>query len=142
MKRIVRRVVLPLGAAVALGTSGFAFMAANSVPASHAGEGNAAISGYAVSGIHYDLMDHGILSTDMYIKDVQFTLDQPPVNVKNVYAVIQDGTYNNRNWHKYGSCSVSGSTESTTTFTCGISPGQYSSASLENSTHLTVVASQ
>jgi hypothetical protein len=45
--------VLPLVAAVAVGTSGFAFMAQNTLGASYAGIGTETVTGYNVSNISY-----------------------------------------------------------------------------------------
>ncbi len=47
------RLLLVGGGAAVLATAGFAYMAANTVPVSSLGEGSAAVTGYAVSGIHY-----------------------------------------------------------------------------------------
>jgi hypothetical protein len=52
MNRTVRRLVIP-GVGVVLATSGFAFMASNTVAQSSAGQGQATVSGYTVSGINY-----------------------------------------------------------------------------------------
>ena len=53
----------------------YAFAAANTVPASKAGDGSGAISGYVVSAIHYNL--NAITPTN--IDSVTFTLDSAPV---------------------------------------------------------------
>jgi len=53
----------------------YAFAAANTVPASKAGDGNGAISGYTVSAIHYILNS----STPSTIDSVTFTLNTAPV---------------------------------------------------------------
>jgi hypothetical protein len=53
----------------------YAFAAANTVPASKAGDGSGVISGYAVSAIHYNLN----ATTPTNIDSVTFTLDTAPV---------------------------------------------------------------
>jgi hypothetical protein len=53
MNRTFKRLALPVGAAAALSTAGFAFMASNTVAASSAGEGQADVTGYTVSGVNY-----------------------------------------------------------------------------------------
>jgi len=52
----------------------YAFAAANSVPASKAGDGSGAISGYTVSAIHYTLNGTNPATID----SVSFTLDSAP----------------------------------------------------------------
>ena len=49
------RFLAAVAAAVILGTIGFGFAAANTVPASSAGDGSGAISGYTVSVVAYGL---------------------------------------------------------------------------------------
>ncbi len=53
MNRIVKRMAVPVGAAIILGSSGFAFMASNGVEGSSLGEGQGGISGFQVSDISY-----------------------------------------------------------------------------------------
>jgi hypothetical protein len=53
----------------------YAFAAANTVPASKAGDGSGAISGYTVSAIHYNLNTTNPATVDT----VTFTLDTAPV---------------------------------------------------------------
>jgi hypothetical protein len=60
-----------------LGTTGFAFASSNMVIAAKDGDGSGAISGYAVSNIHY------VLSADpSRIELVSFSLDAPATTVK------------------------------------------------------------
>lgn len=65
----VVRFLLPIGGAVLLGGSAYAFMATNSVPISGAGQGANTISGYTVTNIHYTLGPQG-----QHIKTVGFSL--------------------------------------------------------------------
>src|SRR5690242_15269988 len=53
VNRIIKRMAVPVGAAIILGSSGFAFMASNTVAQSFVGEGQGDIAGYAVSGTSY-----------------------------------------------------------------------------------------
>jgi hypothetical protein len=54
IKRSIKVFIIAI-AAFAFASVGTAFAAANTVDASKAGDGNAAISGYDVSSIHYNL---------------------------------------------------------------------------------------
>jgi hypothetical protein len=53
MNAKIKRLAIPAGVAAVIGTTGFAFMANNAVDASSAGQGQATVSGYTVSGITY-----------------------------------------------------------------------------------------
>jgi TRAP-type C4-dicarboxylate transport system substrate-binding protein len=74
-------VVLVLAAAT------YAFAAANTVPASKAGDGNGVISGYTVSAIHYAL--NGTNPTT--IDTVTFTLDVAPVTGGTIKIKLVSG---------------------------------------------------
>src|SRR5690348_10015694 len=94
MNRIVKRMAVPVGAAIILGSSGFAFMATNTVPESFAGQGQNTISSYVVSNISYDLTTdlghNGDVATSS-IQWVDFTLNQ---KAKTVQAKINGTNYN------------------------------------------------
>ena len=61
--------------AAAVGVAGFAFTASNTVPATKAGDGSGAITGFVVSSVHYTLN-----GTDPDLADaVSFTLDSAPI---------------------------------------------------------------
>lgn len=87
MNRTIKRLALPLGAAAILGTSGFAYMASNTVVGSWAGEGQSTISGYDVSGItlqqasgdltyvNFDVQPKGTVSSDSDPANAQITFD-------------------------------------------------------------------
>jgi hypothetical protein len=138
MNRKMKRLVLPIGAAAIIGTSGFAFMANNTVPETHAGQGHGKISGYTIkaSQVHYSL-ENNIGSgspNNEYIKSVSFTLDHDALT-KNVSALI----YNSGNdYSKYGNCSSNG-VSGTPTFTCAHSGNE---VSLHGSSKLLVNAAQ
>lgn len=54
MKRYIKRLALPLGAAVVLGTAGFAYMASNTVATAGLGEGYSPVAGYTVTNIGFN----------------------------------------------------------------------------------------
>lgn len=64
----------------------YAFTASNTVPGSQAGSGNGAISGYAVSNIHYTI-DSG---DNTKMSGASFDLDNPANDVK--ITVVNGGT--------------------------------------------------
>jgi hypothetical protein len=125
MRSIVRRVALPIGAAVVLGSSGFAFMAVNGVPGTHAGSGEADISGYNVSNVHYAYVDNDANPEGSYIKSVTFTLDHA---ASQVSAHIKAGP-GAQPWIPYDTCAnTSGST-----WTCTASTGMNADLAYHNS---------
>ncbi|MEP6870988.1 MAG: hypothetical protein ABI939_03965 [Anaerolineaceae bacterium] len=63
-----------LGLLAIVGVATFGFAAANTVPASQAGDGSGAISGYTASAIKYNLNT----TNPGNIDSVQFTLDSAP----------------------------------------------------------------
>jgi hypothetical protein len=73
IKRSIKVFIIAI-AAFAFASVGTAFAAANTVDTSKAGDGNAAISGYDVFNIHYNLA-----SPPTTITSVTFTLDSAPV---------------------------------------------------------------
>lgn len=90
MNRTMKRVGVPIAGAVLLGTSGFAFMAANTVPVTSAGNGGNGITGYTVSDVHYDLVDDAFapfVAEQESIQHIYFTLDKPASEVR---AYIND----------------------------------------------------
>jgi hypothetical protein len=152
MNRIMKRMALPVGAAIVLGSSGFAFMAQATVPETFAGQGQNVIDAANVSNVHYAVHDHGVNYIDNDISSVTFTLDKAPVNGQTVYAVIQDGNTNNHNYpgttsnsgnyHKYANCVLDSGGSTGATYTCSIGPNQYSSAKLVSMNELYVIAAQ
>ncbi len=65
-----RRLVLVIAAAAALAFAAYAFTATNTVPATQAGDGSGAITGYTVSAIAYQLE----AGAPANIESVSFTL--------------------------------------------------------------------
>lgn len=98
MNRIIKRLAVPLSAAAVLGTAGFAYMASNTVPETHAGAGQGTISGYAVSNVHYKYVENDGNPNLNYIKSVTFTLDH---SANQVSAQIKP---NQATWVPYDSC--------------------------------------
>lgn len=131
MSRRLRRLLIPLGVAVVLATSGFAFMAVNSVPVSHAGEGAGVISGYDVSNVHYTLKDNGdsAVGTDYFIEAVSFELNAPA-------TTVSASVWNSEQAAAYGDCSTS---NGGTRWTCYHSGNMQE---LEAAVKLTVIAGQ
>jgi hypothetical protein len=67
----------------------YAYTAANTVPPSKAGDGTAAITGYTVSAVHYNL---GTPPSD--VSSVTFTLNSEPVAGSTIKIVL-----NGTNWY-------------------------------------------
>jgi hypothetical protein len=80
MKKTFRRtrILLTLLIIGIIAGAAYAFTASNTVPATYAGDGNQAISGYTVSAVTYGL--NGVTPTN--IDTVGFTLDQSATTVK------------------------------------------------------------
>lgn len=94
MNRIIKRLALPLGAAAILGTSGFAYMAANNQSASSLGSSTAAVTGYDVNSIHYNActpMDGNFCSVQFLLKPQSG--DAPANTGTNVQASINGAGY-------------------------------------------------
>ena len=119
------RVLLAAVAALAVGSAAYGFTATNTVPATNAGDGSGAISGYTVSGVHYTLSGSNATG-------VTFTLSAP--------AIPTGGTVN-------ATVTVSGSpvaltcpapNGATVTYSCTFSAAQ----AVANMTSLNVTAAQ
>lgn len=126
MNRTIKRLAIPAGAAAILATSGFAFMANNSVPETFVGSGSDTISGYAVSNVHY-VLDPSSLKIDA----VQFQLNHA-ADPDNVRASIED-----TKGHAYNDCS-----QDAGTWTCAFSGGADGNAVMWAVDRLTVTAAQ
>jgi hypothetical protein len=118
MFRVRRRMVLVVAFAAALALATYAFTASNTVPATKAGKGEGAISGYTVSAVAYSLA-----SNPANIDSVAFTLNSAATSVK-AKLVQGSSTYTN--------CAVSGGTS----VTCDFSPD----VSVTSADELSVVA--
>jgi hypothetical protein len=75
IRRKTRKVIAVLLVVLGLSAIITAMTAANTVPASKAGDGSGAISGYTVSAVHYNLN----ATNPQNIDSVTFTLDSVPV---------------------------------------------------------------
>ena len=113
------RGVAPIVLVVALAATAYAFAASNTVPATRAGDGSQAISGYTISSVAYGLN----ASTPTNIDSVTFTIS--PTSATTVKASLNGGT----TW--YACTNSSGSVSCTTT-----SP----QATVAGATNLQVVA--
>ena len=63
------RMVVGVVAAMAVGSAAYGFTAANVVPATTAGDGAGAVSGYTVSLVHYVLTGTNVTGVNFTIKD-------------------------------------------------------------------------
>ncbi len=79
-------VILLTGVLVA-GT--YAYTAANTVPASKAGDGSGAVSGYTVSLVHYNLN----ATSPQNVDSVTFTLDAAPPSGSTIKAQVDGATW-------------------------------------------------
>jgi hypothetical protein len=112
IRKKTRRVIAVL--LVVLGLSAFitAMTAANTVPASKAGDGSGAISGYTVSAVHYNLNT----TNPQNIDSVTFTLDSAPVAGSTVkIKLVAAGS----TWF---SCTMTGANASCTTTGATVAP--------------------
>lgn len=137
MNRMIKRMAVPVGAAIVLGSSGFAFMASNSVPETFNGSGSGTISGYTVYDVHY-VLDPSNLKID----GVQFNLNHA-ADADNIRAAINDGNGS----HVYNNCAnISGGgshpAPSGTRWNCDFSGGAGGNAVDYSSNKLIVTASQ
>jgi len=105
MKRSNRRRRYALAALLAfiVATSAYAYTAANTVPATKAGDGQGTISGYVVSSVKYTLDT----TNPANIASVAFTLDAPATEVKA--KLVSSST-------SYQNCTITGGTSVTCTF--------------------------
>ena len=81
-----RRLVLVIAAAAALAFAAYAFTAANTVPATKAGDGSGAITGYTVSNIAYQLEAGNPANIDSVSFDLDAAAGTVQVKVVNASA--------------------------------------------------------
>ncbi len=100
------RLLYPLLLALVLAAVTFAYAAANTVPASYAGDGSNTISGYTVSNVHYvlDTTNPAVISA------VEFTLTGG-----NPAQTVKIQLTSNGSWY---TCTLSGST-----YSCNVGGG-------------------
>ena len=116
-----RSVLGALAVAGVLGSAAYAFTASNTVPATTAGSGSGAISGYTVSAVAYNLN----ATTPTNLDSVAFTIAPTTASVVKIQLAAA-GTW-------YSCTNTSGSVSCNTT-----SP----QATVAGATNLTVVATQ
>lgn len=122
MRRVRKRTII-IGAviAVALGIGAYAFTAANTVPASNAGAGSGAISGYTVSAVAYGLN----ATTPTNLDQVTFTISPTTATTVKIQLAAAGSWY---------TC-----TNAAGSVTCNTTAPQ---ATVAAATQLTVVATQ
>ncbi len=105
-RRRGRSIVASLAFAALLGSGTYAMTAANTVPATKAGDGTGAVSGYGVSAIKYNLNASNPSSADT----VTFTLDSTPVAGSSLKAQVASGGawYNCINSGANATCTLTG----------------------------------
>ncbi len=105
MQRKKARLLVLTTLLVLLAVLAYGFAAQNTVPASYAGDGSAAVNGYTVSGVHYTLNS----SDPSIIDGVSFTLDQSATEVHTALGMDtdQDGAVDSWEWV---TCTVTGGT--------------------------------
>lgn len=72
-----------------IGVAGFAFTASNTVPATKAGDGSGAVTGYVASSVHYALNAADPTKAD----SLTFTLDSAPVAGSTIRAKVGGNWY-------------------------------------------------
>ena len=101
-----------LGSAVlagAIGIAGFAFTASNTVPASKAGDGTGAVTGYVVSSVHY-----GLNGTDPSKADsVTFNLNSTPAAGSTIKTKVGGVWYDCTNTAAAVTCDTTVGTQAT-----------------------------
>jgi len=104
--RRIYKIILAVAALLILSTTAYAFAASNTVPTSNAGDGTNAISGYAVTNVHYNL-DSG---TPSNVATVTFTIAPAlPAGGTVTIQLVSGGS-----WY---SCTVASGTNVTCTTT-------------------------
>ena len=106
-----RRTIIGALAVMTVAGVGYGVTASNTVAASKAGDGNAAISGYDVSSIHYTLR----AADPTFIDSVSFTLDSTPVAGSTIKAKLNSAAgsawYSCTNAAAVATCSTSAGSE-------------------------------
>lgn len=117
MNRIMKRMALPVGAAIILGSSGFAFMASNTFAASPgAGAGSVAVSGYQVDNIHFSPCENA----SQNVCYVNGTVAKKSASEPDAGTVAVK--FNNTGWF---TCTVASDYSGPRPFTCDLRPGLF-----------------
>ena len=101
--------MLVLAFALLTGGATYALAAANVIPTSNAGQGAGSIVGYTISSASYTLD----VTNPQSVSEARFTLNAPPAQASTVRAKVGSAGY--------AACSLSGSTATTSTWTCPLS---------------------
>ncbi len=89
-----------------MGVAGFAFTASNTVPATKAGDGTGAVTGYALDSVHY-----GLNSLDPTKADtITFNLNSTPVAGSTIKAKAGGTWYDCSNLVAVVTCTTTGAT--------------------------------
>jgi hypothetical protein len=124
------KIVAAVVVALAIGGGAYAFTASNTVPASNAGAGSGAVSGYTVTNLHYALD----ATTPANIDSLTFTISPTVPNTGSGKVVISAALSTG------GPTNYTCSTDTTgATVTCATTSPQLTAALL---TGVTVVAAQ
>jgi hypothetical protein len=124
------KIVAAVVVALAIGGGAYAFTASNTVPASNAGAGSGAVSGYTVTNLHYALDS----TTPANIDSLTFTISPTVPNTGSGKVVISAALSTG------GPTNYTCSTDTTgATVTCATTSPQLTAALL---TGVTVVAAQ
>ena len=124
------KIVAAVVVALAIGGGAYAFTASNTVPASNAGAGSGAVSGYTVTNLHYSLDS----TTPANIDSLTFTISPTVPSTGSGKVVISAALSTG------GPTNYTCSTDSTgATVTCATTSPQLTAALL---TGVTVVAAQ
>lgn len=126
---IVRLLVAAV-AAVAIAGGAYAFTAANTVPASNAGAGSGAVSGYTITNLHYTLDSTTPQNIDSLTFNVSPSIPSTGSGKVVVQAALSSGGPDNYN------CTTNTTGD---TVTCATTSPQLTATAL---TSLTVVAAQ
>lgn len=117
--------ILIVAIIVAIAVGGvYAFTAGNTVPTSQVGEGQAVVSGYDVSSVHYNLN----AANPALVDSVTFNLDSAPLAGSTIRAKLID------TGNDYYTCSNVG-----VSVTCSTTSPQ---ARVADTNHLTVIVAQ
>jgi hypothetical protein len=101
------KVILTLMVVVVLAASAYAFAAANTVPATRAGDGSGTISGYTVTSVAYTLNS----SDPSQLDEVSFTLDAAATTVKIKLVAAGSTWYSCTNSQDFDwACTTTGAT--------------------------------
>ena len=89
---VEKNLPLLLGTALALvlATGAYGFTTMNTVANTRAGEGEAGVSGFVVSNVHYDILAPASSQDPFYVTGVTFDLNGP---AENVYASLENDAH-------------------------------------------------